>query len=252
MKKIITLSILLFTLVSCWNEIEKEVNNKIEEKKEIVLKTNSDNINTNSGWELTIWDIKNNLTKLKSVEIDTVDLDMINSNIELLYNNKVELEALKSNDIKICDKINDEGSNDSCKKRFFIAANDVKSCDLLKATDMQGVCKNSIIEKIASKSLNEELCEKMTFQKQENPNLEEELVLENWKVEIQNCKNRVLIEKAISKKDSNICNNISQENERNNCEELVKMEIENWEINELPIIENVNTGTNTNNTNFEF
>ena len=270
MKKIIIIALSLFILVSCWEITENKVetNKKIEIKNEVIENNNPETFD-NIDKKVSISDIKNNLTKLESINIDSIDLNMINTNIELLYNNKIELEALKINDIKICEKISDEGSNDSCKKRFFIAKNDIKWCDLLKATDMQRICKNNIIEKEASKTFNEKLCEKMIFQKQENPDWIEILVLENWTEEIQNCKNRVLIEKSIFKKNINICENISNKNEVNMCKELVKMEIENKkreeemkiqdellkieeEKNRIQVPINKNLRTGTGNTNLEF
>jgi len=196
-----------------WIEKKVIVTKKIKEKKLTVS-------------EKQIIDIKTNLDKLKNVELSEMDLDMINSGIVNLYNQKMEIKALDKNDIKICDNL-DKDNIDNCKKRFFIASNNIKWCDLLKSEDMQRICKNRIIEKKASKEFDEKICEKMTFQKQEWVDWGEDMYLNMWKQEIDNCKNRIFIEKAIVKKDVNICKNISTKNEQNNCEDFVGMELNN-------------------------
>jgi len=227
MKNILAI-ISLLLLTSCG------VNDEIKIKE---IETNTWIIYKNNEWELNIKNIEKKIEKLNDVKLDSMELDEINSTITNIYNNKIEIMSLSDNDIKKCDKINTKNWIENCKKRFFIAKNDFKSCDLLLEKDFQRSCKNTIIEKEASKKLDEKLCENLIFQEQQSPDWEKDLLLDYWKLQIQDCKNRILIEKAISKKDYKICNDINIEWGKWNCIELVKMEIGNWKLSELPFIE---------------
>jgi hypothetical protein len=94
-------------------------------------------------------------------------------------------------------------------------------------------CKNTIFKQQANTNLDESICDKLIFDKQEIVETEENLVVNTEKdYEINNCKNRVYEKQATKNLDSSICKKMINKDEITMCEELVKMELENKKIEE--------------------
>ena len=226
MKKIIIIALSLFILLSCNTEskIEKEIvsDKNIEVKSEIV---NTPELLEGSS-KITISDLEKNISKLKDIDFNSEDLRMLNEQVIWMFNNSIENEAIKNNDAWICKKL-DKNNIENCKKQVYIKSKKIDSCDNLVENYAKRDCKNSILKEQANSNLDETICDTLIFEEQEIVEAEEDLLIVGIKkYEINNCKNRVYEKKALKNIDSNICKKISEKNEIEMCEELVKMEKE--------------------------
>jgi len=225
-KKIGLIIASLLLLASCSNtenNIKIKNNSSKIEKQEIVKKEeNIENKNIENDFQekkVSVWDIKNNLSKLEDTALDNNDLRMLNDQVVFLYNDKIKKEAIEKKDLKICDKL-DKNFINSCKVEVIKSMWDTTKCDSLKEENTIKSCKNEINRNLANKKLDTKYCDELIDDSEE-------------KIEIKSCKNRVLNEQAIKNLDLNACKKISEKNEVEMCEELVKMEEEMKKQEEL-------------------
>ena len=211
-KKIGLIIASLLLLASCSNtenNLETKNDSLKTEKQEIVKK--QENIkNDFQEKKVSIWDIKNNLSKLENTALDDDNLRMLNDQIVFLYNDKIKKEAIEKKDLKTCDKL-DKNSINSCKVEVIKSMWDTTKCDSLKEENAIKSCKNEVNRDLANKKLDTKYCDKLIDDSEE-------------KIEIKSCKNRILSEQAIKNLDLGACKKITEKNEVEMCEENVKME----------------------------
>ena len=210
MKKIIIIALSLFVLASCntENKIETKNNSIKAEKQENIENKNIEN--NFQEKKVSIWDIKNNLSKLENTSLDDDNLRMLNDQVVYLYNDKIKKEAIEKKDLKTCDKL-DKNSINSCKVEVIKSMWDTTKCDSLKEENAIKSCKNEVNRDLANKKLDTKYCDKLIDDSEE-------------KIEIKSCKNRILSEQAIKNLDLGACKKITEKNEVEMCEENVKME----------------------------
>lgn len=237
MKKIIIITLSLFVLASCgeaktWtiksnnNSVKKT---EITTDKKVEKQEKTENIETGKIEEKKVGfeDIKNNLNKLEKIWIKQEDLRFINEELVSVYNRKIEENAIKNNDINICNK-SDKNNVENCKKQVIIKSEKIESCDSLTDKYSKIDCKNTILKAQANTKLDESICDKLVFDEPKKVETEEKsFYIDEKNREINECKNNVLTQKAMKNLDSNICKKISNKNEISSCEEYVKMEKDN-------------------------
>lgn len=226
MKKIIIITLSLFVLASCNAEVEKKTNN-ISEKKVLKEVKNVDTDIPEIWSNITFSDLKTNLDKLKKINLSGEDMDLLNSNIISIYNNKLQSQAIDENNISLCNKL-DKNYVESCKKEIIIKSENIKNCDSLTEDFNKRSCKNSILKEQAISKLDEKICDTFISGKQNTIEWYETLVDTNEnQFEINDCKNRVFEKQAIKNLDISICKKMPNKYEIWSCEELVKMQKEN-------------------------
>lgn len=217
MKKIIILTLAIFILASCGqnsnNVVKKtwEKNIQVVKQKDHIVEKNKKNIIDNNS-EKTISDIKKSLEKLETVKVSGDDLQMINDNINSIYNSSIIKKALESNDIKICSKL-DTNNKKNCEKKVIVKLWDVNKCSNLTWTWEINNCRNKIFEIQANNKMDETICDNIIDNSEE-------------KFQINNCRYWILQEKAIKTLDVKMCNKISEEGIKQMCSEIVKNEKE--------------------------
>ena len=154
-------------------------------------------------------DLENNLRKLKSLDLDSNELEFLN--LELLNALKREMEekAVKSNNLSICDEL--DNNVNICKYFAAVKSNDINNCDKLWDESSIINCKNEINEIIAYKNLDESICNDILDDTEK-------------KYLINSCINKVITKKALKNWDGNVCKQISNIEEQNFCKESVEME----------------------------
>lgn len=213
MKKIIIIALTIFALTSCG---QNWMNNNAETW---ISQVELDSINIvqekEKDWDIieekiTVWKIEKSLFKLNGVDVSNDDLQMLDENINYIYNNSITNKALENNDITLCSKL-EENNQYSCKKSIIVKWWNIEKCYELTNTWSINSCKNEIFYKKADSDLDESICEKIIDESEE-------------KFEINSCKNRILTEKARVSLDKNICKKIDNMNDRSMCLEIIQME----------------------------
>ncbi len=200
---IIWLFVLLFSVFifsSCNQNIPKNEinNNSIVEKNEI---------NNNS-----IVDI--NIKKLKKYEISENDKAMLNNLINSILVRNVISDAIKNNNLKLCNELDNNFINE-CKEKVIISNSEenIESCKQLWNSWAILNCTNNFYKNIAYNKLNESFCKKIIDNSFE-------------KFLVNSCLNDILIKRAVKNLDYNICNKILNTDVISVCKKLVKGEID--------------------------
>ena len=212
MKKIIILAFMVIILASCGNTEIIEKIEPIQEKPTQIKIDNIETIDKNIEKKITFSDLEYNLSKIKSIDLDEQKIMLINEELKNIFTSSIIEKAKKENDIKMCTQLNSNSQN-FCEMEIIVNSKNVDNCNNLSNTWSIDSCKNDITMNLASKELNEKLCDNL-IDKSEKKN------------RINSCKNEILFEKALKNLDIKFCDKISETSQKESCKNMLKMEKE--------------------------